>query len=68
MSATFEQYGRIRRLLTTWPMNWPADWIPPQAAMNFPSMIEVPGRENWRMKPLLETMPPFKLISVRKLN
>lgn len=30
-------------------------------------MIFVPGLANWRMKPLLDTIPPFRLISILQL-
>lgn len=35
--------------------------------MYLPSMMVVPGLAIWRMKPLLDTMPPLRLISVKVL-
>lgn len=54
-----------RETRTTWPTNWPADWIPPQAEMYSPAMMDVSGPENCWMNPVLETIPPLRLISAR---
>lgn len=63
LSFDFEETGKWSRRRTICPTVWPADWIPPHAETYFPSMALVPGAAICRMKPLLETIPPFKLIS-----
>jgi hypothetical protein len=57
-------YQATHEIRTTWPKNWPADWMPPHAEMYLPSKTEVLAGLNCLMNPLLAIIPPLRLISM----